>query len=263
LALPCQLTLILLLCTSLAFALEVEAVFEDVVQGPDGGDQVHMHWSNNTLTQMPAIVTERVRHLSSIYCGHTATELALFAAEHGPAFGVNNETVPGFDAYDVAMRVLMVLETVDRLPVLSEAALECHASVFKKQAATPKRQLPFLVLACMAERQEAERATMPGDEVFRRWTGHINANAALDALGQLLQCYQQMTRLAMHQLDLEYRRDGLRKAHAAGKLSADKLASALARTRVPTRVDYQRALLAMRNATLHHSPIANVTNKSH
>ena len=102
----------------------------------------------------------------------------------------------------------------------------------------------------MASKQERERDTFSGDAVFQRWVGHIHANAALDALGQVLQCSQQMTRLALHQIDMEHRRDGLRKAHAAGQLSAAKLESALARTRVPRRVDYQRALLSAKNATL-------------
>jgi len=156
----------------------------------------------------------------------------------------------GYDAYDVAQRVLMVLETIDGYPVVSESIIQCRASVQQQHPKTAKRQHALWVLICMAGKEERERDTMTGDQVFRRWTSHINAKAAVDALAHVLSCSQQMTRLAMHQIDAEYRQDGLRKAHAAGKLSKKKLDAALVKTRTPLRVDFQRALLLARNATL-------------
>lgn len=96
-----------------------------------------------------------------------------------------------------------------------------------------------------------ERDTRTGDEVFKRWTVHIDANAAMDALGQILRCPLQMTKLAVHQIDAEYRRDALRKAHASGKLIKESFDSVMARMPVPRRVDYQRIMLTARNATLH------------
>ena len=231
---------------------KVEAILDDFVPGggKDGGDQVRMRYTNETLANMPLIMAARVQDLVALYCGQLNADLALFAQEHGPAFGVTNVSHPKADAYDVAQRVLMVLETIDGYPVVSEAASQCREGVGKQHAKTAKRQHALWIVVCMYERQEKERDTRTGDEVFRRWTLHINANAAMDALGQTLRCLQQVTRLAQHQIDAEYRRDGLAKAGAAGKLSKERLDAALAKVPLPRRVDYQRILLAARNTTL-------------
>jgi hypothetical protein len=232
--------------------VKVEAILDEYVVGggSNGNDQIKMHYANETLAAMPQLMAVRVHELSTLYCGQLTSDLALFAVEHGSAFGLTNETKPGFDVYDVAHRVLMALETVDGFPVPSEAITTCRDSVSKNHAATSKRQHPLWIVACMAERQEKERETRTGDDVFRRWTAHVDASSAMEALGQLLRCPQQMTRLAAHQIDVEYRRDALRKAAAAGKLSEERLEAALAKLPMPRRVDYQRLLVAVRNATL-------------
>jgi len=144
--------------------LKVEAVFDDFVPGggKDDGDQIKMHYANETLANMPQILAARVHELAMLYCSHLTMELPLFALEHGPAFGINNETKPNFDAYDVAQRVLMVLETLDGFPVVSEAATSCRENVAKQHGPagvnTPKRQHALWVVACMAEKQERVRA---------------------------------------------------------------------------------------------------------
>jgi len=251
-----SLVCVLWLRTAVSESLKVEAVLDDYVQGAgkDGSDQIKTHYSAETLANMPRIMMARTHDLVSLYCPNVLRELALFAVEHGPSFGVTNETLPNFDPYDVGQRVLMVLESVDHFPVVSEAAFQCRETIVKQHSATPKRQHALWIVACMSERQEKERDTRTGDEVFVRWTAHLNANAAMDALGQILRCPQLMTRLAAHQIDVEYRRDALRKAANTGKLSADRLNAALAQVPLPRRVDYLRTLMAQRNATLLSRP---------
>jgi hypothetical protein len=226
--------------------LPVEAVFEEV-----SGDQVRMHKSNSTLAQWNAIIAERVSGLVTRYCPHLATDLGLFAAEHGAAFGITNETHPGFDPYDVAQRVLMTLEAVDGFPVVSKAIDSCRQSVSHEHRTTSKRQHALWILVCLGETEDKERDTLSGNEVFLRWTAHVNAKAAIDALTQMLKCMRQMSDLASYHAEMEYRADGLRKAHAAGQLSQERLDAVLARTRLPRRVDLQRALIHAKNVTLH------------
>jgi len=72
----------------------IEAELESVVSSPSG-EEIHMHYANATLAHMPAIVASRVRSLVALYCPHLSENLALFAAEHGLAFGVDNSTLPG------------------------------------------------------------------------------------------------------------------------------------------------------------------------
>lgn len=105
-----------------------------------------------------------------------------------------------------------------------------------------------------------ERETRPGDEVFLRWTAHVEANVAMDALGRTLSCLQQVTQLAFHQIDTEYRRDALRKAADMGKLSPERLAAALAKIPLPNRADYQRILVTTRKAYLNAARGVNTTN---
>lgn len=209
-----------------------------------------MHYANSTLDNMPAIVAERMRQLSALYCPPLTRDLAVFAVEHGPAFGVTNETHPGMDPHDVTQRVLMTLEAVDGFPLVSDALVECRRRVQQQHKATSKRQHAMWILVCLAAAEAKERDTLPGNEVFKRWTSHVNAKAAVDALAHIVQCSQQMTRLAMLQIDMEYKSDGLRKAHAAGQLSAERLNAALIKTRTPRNVDYQRAQLFAKNLTL-------------
>jgi len=250
-------------------SLKVEAVLDDFVpaagdSGNSGSGQLHTHYSNETLANMPRILAERFQQLNAIYCGQVTRDLALFAVEHGPAFGVNNLTKPGFDAYDVAQRVLMVLETIDEFPVVGDAIAECRGTVSKKHGpaggGTPKRQHALWILVCMAEKQEQERESRSGNEVFLRWTAHIDANAAMDALGHVLRCPQQMIRLAAHQIDVEYRRDALFKAAATGKFSQESLNATLAKIPLPSRTDYQRVLLSARNKTLVSFPFPDLNH---
>lgn len=51
-------------------------------------------------------------------------------------------------------------------------------------------------------------------------------------------------------MDAEYRRDGLTKAAAAGNLSKERLALALAKIPIPRRADYARVEMAARNTSL-------------
>lgn len=256
------------ICLALGFALpgaavaavKVEAVIEDytVGAGKDGSDQLKSHYSNETLANMGSIMKARVHELVNVYCPQLVKDLALFAVEHGPAFGVNNETVPNFDHYDVAQRVLMVLEVIDGFPVLSDASIACRDTVMKQHGTTRKRQHALWILACIWERQEKERDTRSGDEVFLRWTAHIDVSVAMHTLGNILRCPQFMTKLAAYQVDVEYRRDALAKAGEAGKLSKERLAAALAKIPLPRRVDYQRALFVNRNATLVAETLARM-----
>ena len=245
----------LLVCLALVHGAgipQVEATLDEYVVGggKDGGDQIKMRYANETLANMSQIMAARVKELMTFYCDHLNKDLAIFTLEHGPRFGITNASHPNADAYDVGQRVLTVLETIDGYPVVSEAASRCRESVGKQHGGTSKRQHALWVVICMYERQENERDTRTGDDVFRRWTLHLDANAAMDALGQIMRCPQQMTRLAAHQIDAEYRRNGLAKAAAAGKLSKERLAAALAKISIPRRADYVRVELAARNTTL-------------
>ena len=150
---------IAVLCLSLVYGAsvpKVEAILDDFVPGggKDGGDQVRMRYTNETLANMPLIMATRVQDLVALYCGQLNADLALFAQEHGPAFGVTNVSHPNGDAYDVAQRVLMVLETIDGFPVVSEAAAHCREGVGKQHARTAKRQHALWIVVCMYERQE-------------------------------------------------------------------------------------------------------------
>ncbi len=136
----------------------IEAVFDDIVPGgsADGGDEIRIHYANKTLANMNTIVANRVQRLMDTYCGRLTLNLAIFANEHGPVFGLTNETKPGFDAFDVAQRVLLAFETADGFPVVSDAAETCRETVHKTHtgAGTPKKQFALWTLVCMAEKRD-------------------------------------------------------------------------------------------------------------
>jgi len=213
-------------------------------------DQLHITYSNKTRENFYKILGNRIILLSHKYCGSLPTDLRYFAEDHAEGLGVTSKTVPGFDAFDVAQRLLLMLDNLKEdhiaFPKFNASIHMCRESTETKKSGIPKREEAFWLLGCVANVKRKEMMQRHPTEAILSWTVSVEADAALEALGELLQCRHHMLQLALYQLDIEYKKDGMMKGYEAGKISKDKLDLVLARSKVPSRGDYQRFIISKR-----------------
>lgn len=240
--------------------LFIEAVFNDIAlvndtaggQSGDGApamiEELKIDYSEETKKNIDHILDQRIRKLTTQYCGSFLLDLHWFAHEHGPLFGVTNETVPNFDAYDVAQRIMLEVENGEgRSDALDKTLAKCRETLLPNLAkGITKKQQTLWILGCVSDAKRAEAWLHTGKDVHRRWSFSAKVDTALDGVGSVLACPREMTKLALVQLDVEYKRDGVRKAHAAGALSKERMETILSKSPVPTRADSLRILAQAR-----------------
>ena len=216
----------------------MEAVFKDLVPTKDGTgiDHLKLDYSDETKKHMQEILEKRVNQLTAVYCKGVTEPMIIFAREHGPQF---NLTAGEADIYDVCIKILEVLSS---LPGAFAPALEtCKKANTTTVGQTEKKQA-LLTLLCVNRAIEKERAALNDIEISWRWSVDAKTDAALADLDTAFACPQLMTRLGLYQLDVEYKRDGVVKANAAGRIPEARMREILARNPVPTRGDYLRYL---------------------
>jgi len=233
------------------------------------GEEMMLRHSAKTVKNFAQILDTRVIKLCYKYCGSLAMDMQHFAEDHAEGLGVTNKTVPNFDAYDVAQRLLLVYENLKpdhhAFKAVNHTLTTCTEATSSYTQKIPKREHALWILGCMANGKKREAYVMSAAEAMLGWTVSIEADAALEGLGEVLYCRQQMIQLAMFQLDVEYKIDGVKKAHAAGKMSKDKMDMILQKSRIPTRGDHQRYMISKRfeevlDASANVSAAAAATN---
>jgi hypothetical protein len=220
----------------------MEAIFKGLVKRPDGEgiESLKLEYSEQTKQNMEKLFGERTNALVEAYCKGRSEPMFLFTKEHGPQFNVTGD---GVDIHNVSMAIL---DTLDKLPVDArsfqafEPTLKRCRNATTTLAGKTEKHRALLALLCVTTAIEKERETLNGIEIIWRWSVDAKMDAALQDFHATLACPQTMTRLALFQLDVEYKRDGVVKAHEAGAISKEQMDGILASNPVPSRGDYLR-----------------------
>ena len=230
----------------------MRAVFRDLVRSENGTEELRLEYADETRVNLDAIVRARIALLIGRYCGDTTNQLKLFGEEYAPVFGANDTA----DAHEISYRIFVVFEGArSSRPVIDAALTACHNDSDTLAAAEKTKSHYLSLMGCVA----AERRKEHTDEAAeRRWHVNVKANAALQALGDILKCPQEMARLALYQLDAEYKRDGIRGAEVAGKISLERRDAILAKIPIASRAQYQMHMHNGRIAAMNISdPVLN------
>ena len=123
--------------------------------GPD--EMPRLEWVERTKRNYPRILNKAMMSLMGHYCRSLAYDLVVFGNEHADGFGVNNATVPNFDVYDVAQRILLAYENL--APEHPAFAAVNHSIVSCKKSETersgiPARQQPLWILGCVTNQKQ-------------------------------------------------------------------------------------------------------------
>lgn len=235
-------------------SLRMEAVFKGLVRKEDGNEELSIEYSNRTRDNFAAILNNRQTKLLKRYCGALLAQFAVFAEEHGPAVGLSGNLTT-YDIYDVGSAILSRYEDERnniKAHSLAPVVLKCKTSVQERHGKkTPDRQWSLWIVACLINERRSESDRFSGSRLRQRWALSPEIEAALEDLDTVLRCPQEVTELALLQLEAEFRLDGVRKAHEAGFYSEDRLKQLLERNRVPNRARYLKtkaSLLASRDA---------------
>lgn len=157
--------------------------------------------------------------------------------------------LPNFDVYDVAQRMLLTYENLrtdaSSFKLVNKTLMDCKEMNLKKPG-IPNRQYALWTLGCLinAKKDDEDYISAPSKkERIGRWFVSLNADAALEWLHKIIGCPRDMALLAMMQLDAEYRHDGVRKAHKAGKIEKERVELILSKNKIPTYSDYLKTTL--------------------
>lgn len=228
--------------------MRVEAVFLGVKKDP-GKDEYSIlaDMTNKTKENLPKIVQERANKLTLKYCGDPRgleRRVHWIAQEYGPKFGVTNETVPDFDTYDVAQRVILVYQNADpeKFPSVNASLVECEQIANSEHSKAPKKQKPFWILTCMAKRRRMESDAHSEMSLLRRWAVTEAVDAYLRDVYDAFACPTNAVEIARIQISQEYQLDGARKAAAAGKITQERLDKLVAANPLSNNAEYKISL---------------------
>lgn len=227
--------------------MEMEAQFisYNASAGPDTLPQ--MDFMQRTKRNYRRILNHNAFRLVHYYCGSLARDLVIFGQEHAEAFGVTNATVPNFDVYDVAQRILLAFENLPQdhqaFRSVNHSLVQCKENTHAEREGTPARQQSLWILGCITNTRDAELEVLSRSDVRALWHFNVAVDAALDHLHEILRCPQLMTPLAVVQMDAEYKRDGVKKAHTAGAMSQERMEYLLAKLRLPTLGDVRKQMV--------------------
>ncbi len=234
--------------------LRMEAVFKGLVRKEDGNEELSIEYSNRTRDNFAAILNARQTKLLKRYCGALLAQFAVFAEEHGPPVGLSGN-LTAYDIYDVGSAILSRYEDERnniKAHSLAPVVLKCKTSVQERHGKkTPNRQWSLWTVACLINERRGEADRFSGSRLRQRWALSPEIEAALEDLDAILRCPQDVTELALLQLEAEFRIDGVRKAHEAGVYSEDRLKQLIERNRIPNRARYLKnkaSLLVSRDA---------------
>jgi len=133
--------------------------------------------------------------------------------------------------------------------------LGCIEKVATRNSSKAEDERSLWIADCLLETREADRELLSGAQVCmcicidqtltrthtqiaEKWVLPDIALAALEDLEAALSCARFVAKLALAQLDAEYKQSGFRKAVAAGHMTQVQYEGAMSRVRVPTRADY-------------------------
>lgn len=226
----------------------IRAVFKALVrhrhEDKDDTEDLQLDYTEETKQKMPEIIKERVSELVSRYCGDVTGKLAVFSLEYAQLLGVvtemheqdpMNATLP--DVYDVSLRILTILKVyADKRPYINDTLAKCADAASN---VTEDRHKALWKVGCMTNIMRGQRANHTELRLYKEWDTGPVANEAFRALGEIMECPHEMSRLALVQLDAEYKRDGIRQAEIAGKMSKERMDKILESIRVPTYAEYR------------------------
>jgi hypothetical protein len=224
--------------------MEAQFISYNSSAGPD--EMPRLEWMERTKRNYPRILNKAMMSLMGHYCRSLAYDLVVFGNEHAEGFGVNNVTVPNFDVYDVAQRILLAYENL--APEHPAFAAVNHSIVSCKKSETersgiPARQQPLWILGCVTNQKQVDLEVLSRADVRTLWHVSVTVDGALEHLHEILRCPQLISRLAHSQLKAEYLRDGVHKAHAAKAISEERREYLLGKLRSPTLGDIHRQMV--------------------
>lgn len=229
---------------------KIRAVFVDLKRNEkDGTEELKLDYDEDTKRDLPIIIRNRVAKLIGQYCGDLKTQLYWYATEYGAYLGVSKTSEDKeVDAHDLARRLYSVFDSSRKaLPVVNETMYACmNGTQHNPDTNRPDKkngELFVSIISCMAAEKRKE---MDGDASEKRWHVTVAIDAAFAAMGELLKCPHEMTRLALYQLDAEYKRDGFRAAEVAGKISLERRDAIWKNYPIPTRATYNVDLKRVR-----------------
>jgi hypothetical protein len=237
---------LLLLLAVASAAYRMEAVFLGVDKGDNGGtERLRLEYSNETRAHIQEILSARVNQLVAAYC-QGSTSVNNFAQEHAQK--------EGQDLYDVCADIVSLGDALAEghraKQAWSTGLRECREAV-----KSDERQKSLALLLCLTGKMERERDGITGIESLTRWSVDARVDAALADLHATMACPQAMSKLAIYQLDVEYKRDGVRKAQEAGHFTEERASAVLKNNPIPSRGAHLR-ILAQQRIDTHLTPRA-------
>lgn len=138
-------------------AMEAHFISYNSSAGPD--EMPRLEWTERTKRNYPRILNQAMVGLMQHYCRSLAYDLVIFGNEHAEGFGVNNVTVPNYDVYDVAQRILLAYENLPpdhpALAGVNHSIVSCKKSETERSG-VPARQQPLWILGCITNQKQVD-----------------------------------------------------------------------------------------------------------
>ncbi len=217
--------------------LSVKAVVTTIER--EGKEVTTLDYSPETMANLEKLVHQRTRKLVVYYCGNLNRQLERFAKEHAPFVCKRQENAASASAFEVGSAILTILAALNE-EVISSALEVCKGVENAKEMR--KEHAPLFKLVCVNQyisevfnASETALASVPAIPV--------PVVAALDDLKSIMDCPQEMVRLARRQLETEYQHDGLKQMVASGdgdkKLNEQMAREFMEQNPVPTRAQFR------------------------
>jgi hypothetical protein len=188
---------------SAATVHRMEAVFKELTMKPDGSgvDHIKLEYSEETKKNLQQILETRASQLTGVYCKGMTELMVVYARDHASQFNAT-------DIYDVSTKILESLKGRDVFTPVIEA---CQKDNTTASVGSAEKRQALLTLLCVTSSIERERDALNAIEMVWRWSVNSKTDAALADLSTMFSCPQAMMKLALYQLDVEYKRDGVAK----------------------------------------------------
>lgn len=203
----------------------------------EGKEVTILDYSPETMANLEKLVHQRTRKLVVYYCGNLNRQLERFAKEHGPFVcqqgkGGKEKGAPPVSAFEVGKAAIDILQARGGEAITS--ALDACKGV-KSAKEMHKEHAPLFMLVCVNQYLSDNNETATIDAL------PVPVIAALEDLKGIMDCPQEMVRLARRQLEIEYQHDGLKQivASAGGPLDATKAQEFMDQHPVPNRAQFR------------------------
>lgn len=218
--------------------LSVKAVL--TTKKREGQDVTVLDYSPETMANLEKLVHQRTRKLVVYYCGNLNRQLERFAKEHAPFVCKRQENAAAASAFEVGSAIIEILTTLNEEVILN--ALEACKGV-ENAKEMHKEHAPLFKLVCVNQYLAEALGVNSTSETLSSVIPAVPVAvvAALDDLKSIMDCPQEMVRLARRQLETEYQHDGIKQMVAANdnKLDAEKAREFMEQNPVPTRAQFR------------------------